>query len=89
MFFRPRSEAVLCGAARGALAHGRLFRRYRRAFFEREGRLPMPQEVVSSGLRAAGFHVRKAALRRSRDNALLAWAARTYVERTAGTRRRS
>ena len=28
-----------------ALDHGQLFRRYRRAFVEREGRLPAPAEV--------------------------------------------
>jgi hypothetical protein len=69
-----------------ALAHGNLFRRYRRAFAQREGRLPTPQEVLGSGVRAAGFHLQKAALRRTSDNALLAWAARTYLERTAGRR---
>lgn len=77
------AEAALTSLA---LAHGHLFRRYRRAFAERESRLPTPQEVLGSGVRAAGFHLQKAALRRTKDHRLLAWAARTYVERTSGRR---
>lgn len=77
------AEAVLASLA---LAHGALFRRYRRAFSRREGRLPPPQEVLGSGVRAARFHLQKAALRRTSDNRLLAWAARTYVERSSGRR---
>jgi hypothetical protein len=85
------SDAELLMAAEAelsslALAHGHLFRRYRRAFAEREGRLPSPQEVLGSSVRAAGLHLQKAALRRTSDNALLAWAARTYVARTSGRR---
>jgi hypothetical protein len=83
------SEAELLEAAEAelaslALAHGALFRRFRHNFSQREGRLPTAQEVVGSGVRAAGFHLQKAALRRTSENRLLAWAARTYVERTSG-----
>ena len=85
------SDAELLKAAEAAmsslaLAHGNLFRRYRRAFAEREGRVPTPQEVLGSSVRAAGFHLQKAALRRTGDNTLLAWAARTYVKRTSSRR---
>ena len=85
------SDAELLKAAEAALsslalAHGTLFRRYRRTFAQREGRLPTAQEVLGSGVRAAGFHLQKAALRRTSNNRLLAWAARTYVERTSGRR---
>lgn len=80
---REAAEAALASLA---LAHGRLFKRYRRSFSKREGRLPTPQEVIGSGVRAAGFQLQKSALRRTRDNRLLAWAARTYVDRTAGKR---
>lgn len=79
-------EAAEAALASLALAHGQLFRRYRRAFAEREGRLPTAQEVLGSGIRAAGFHLQKAALRRTSDYRVLAWAARTYVERTSGRR---
>jgi hypothetical protein len=79
-------EAAEAALASLALAHGTLFRRYRRDFSQREGRLPTAQEVFGSGVRAAGFHLQKAALRRTSDNRLLAWAARTYVERTSGRR---
>ena len=85
------SDAELLRAAEGALAslalaHGALFRRYRRSFADREGRRPTPQEVLGSSARAAGFQLQKTALRRTADNRLLAWASRTYVERTAGRR---
>jgi len=90
--FDEVTEAELLEAAEKALAalavgHGRLFRRYRRAFLERQGRLPSPQEVLGSSLRAAAFGVQKAALRRSADSRLLGRAARAYVARTAGRRR--
>ncbi|GAA1479226.1 hypothetical protein GCM10009623_36720 [Nocardioides aestuarii] len=78
------AESVLAAVA---LAHGGLFRRYRRAFEEREGRLPTPAEVAGSSVRAAGFGLQKAALRRTSDSRLLAWAARRYVRRTARSRR--
>jgi hypothetical protein len=85
------SDAELLKAAEAAmsslaLAHGNLFRRYRRAFAEREGRLPTPREVLGSSVRAAGFQLQKAALRRTDNNALIAWAARSYVRRTSGRR---
>ncbi|MGZ5404225.1 MAG: hypothetical protein ACXWDL_06215 [Nocardioides sp.] len=79
-------EAAKAALASLALAHGTLFRRYRRNFSQREGRLPTAQEVLGSGVRAAGFHLQKAGLRRTSDNPVLAWAARTYVERTSGRR---
>lgn len=77
------AEAALAGLA---VAHGRLFRRYRRAFLAREGRLPSPREVVGSSLRAAVFGAQKAALRRSAGSRLLGRAARAYLARTAGRR---
>ena len=85
------SETELLAAAEAALAslalaHGTLFRRYRREFAQREGRRPNAHEMVSSGARAAGFRLQKAALRRTGDNRLLAWASRAYVERTSGRR---
>ena len=79
-------EAAEAALASLALAHGTLFRRYRRTFFQREGRLPTAQEVFGSSVRAAGFHLQKAALRRTSNHRLLAWAARAYVERTSGRR---
>jgi hypothetical protein len=89
--FDEVTEAELLEAAETALAalavgHGRLFRRYRRAFREREGRLPSPQEVLGSSVRAAAFGVQKAALRRSARSRWLGRAARAYVSRTAGRR---
>ena len=85
------SDAELLDAAQSALAsltlaHGALFRRYRRAFVEREGRLPSPQELVASRARAAEFDLRKAVLGHTTDSRALAWAARAYVERTSGRR---
>ena len=85
------SDAELLEAAQSALAsltlaHGALFRRYRRAFVEREGRLPSPQELVASRARAAGFNFQKAVLGHTTENRVLAWAARHYVERTSGKR---
>ena len=68
-----------------ALDHGRLFRRYRRAFAETEGRLPGVAEVLASQARAGSFHLRKWALRQADRNALAARAARAYVERAAGS----
>jgi hypothetical protein len=69
-----------------ALAHGALFKRYRRAFFERQGRWPSPAEVMGSSCRAVGFWARKAALRGADQHRALAWAARTYVRRTSRVR---
>jgi hypothetical protein len=87
--FHEVSDAELLEATDAALAalavgHGQLFRRYRRAFHERQGKLPTPLEVAGSGTRAAGMVLQKAALRRTDRNRLLAWVARTYVTRTAG-----
>jgi hypothetical protein len=81
-------EAAEVALAALALGHGHLFRRYRRAFLQREGRRPTPQEVMGSAARAAGFGLRKAALRRTAHNRLLARAARAYVARTSGRRTR-
>jgi hypothetical protein len=66
-----------------ALDHGRLFRRYRRAFAEAEGRLPGVADVVASQARAGSFHLRKWALHRADRNALAARAARAYLERSS------
>jgi hypothetical protein len=77
-------EATDAALAALAVGHGQLFRRYRRAFHERQGKLPTPLEVAGSGTRAAGMVLQKAALRRTDRNRLLAWVARTYVTRTAG-----
>ena len=43
---------------------------------------------MGSTARAIGFGLQKAALRRTRDNRLLARAARAYVTRTSGRRTR-
>lgn len=80
-------DADLLAATEAALAslaldHGRLFRRYRRAFVAREGRLPGPAEVVGSEARAAGFRLRKWALHRADHNALMGRAAQRYVDRS-------
>ena len=79
-------EAAEAALAALAVGHARLFRRYRRAFREREGRLPSAAEVVGSSLRAAAFGVQKAVLRRSGANRLLARAVRRYAARTSGRR---
>jgi hypothetical protein len=89
--FDQVTDAELLEAAEAALAalavgHGRLFRRYRREFREREGRLPSAHEVVGSSLRAASFGAQKAALRRTGRSRLLARIARAYVVRTSGRR---
>ena len=79
-------EAAEAALAALAVGHGRLYRRYRRAFLQREGRPATATEVVGSAARVIGFGVQKAALRRTRDNRLLARAARAYVARTSGRR---
>ena len=71
-----------------ALAHGALFKRYRRAFFERQGRWPAPAEVLGSSGRAVGFWAKKAALRGADQHQVLAWAAHTYVRRISRPRLR-
>jgi hypothetical protein len=88
------SDDELLTAAEGvlaslALAHGRLFKRYQRAFVAREGRWPTATELIGSRARATGFRVQKAALRRADHNRVLAWAARTYLERTSRTTARN
>ncbi|MDR7251588.1 hypothetical protein J2X46_000560 [Nocardioides sp. BE266] len=70
-----------------ALDHGRLFRRYRRAFVEREGRLPDPLEVLGSQARAGGFWLRKRAVHHADRHPLLARASRIYLERTSPSSR--
>ena len=55
-----------------AVAHGRLWRRHRRAFFERTGRPPSVSEVVTSDGRAAMFAVQRQLLRHSDDHPALA-----------------
>ncbi len=85
------TDEELLAATRAALAslaldHGRLFRRYRRAFAAREGRLPTVAEVAGSAGRADGFRFRKWALHRADHSALAERAARAYVERTSRSR---
>ncbi|HSU02234.1 MAG TPA: hypothetical protein VLK03_06755 [Nocardioides sp.] len=77
------TEAALASLA---LDHGRLFRRYRRAFAAREGHLPGPVEVLGSEARAAGFRLRKWALHRTDRSAVAAAVARSYVDRTSRSR---
>jgi hypothetical protein len=86
------TEAELLGATQAALVsmaldHGRLFRRYRRAFAEREGRLPGLAEVLTSELRAGGFWMKKRAVRQADRHPLLARASARYVQRTSPTSR--
>ena len=70
-----------------ALDHGRLFRRYRRAFREKEGRLPGAVEVLGSQVRAGGFLLRKRAVHHADRHPLVARVARTYLERTSPSSR--
>jgi hypothetical protein len=79
-------EATQAALAALAIGHGRLFRRYRRAFVEREGRPATALEVVGSSSRRFAFGLKKTALRRTRDSRLLARAARAYLSRTSGRR---
>ncbi|PKH43485.1 hypothetical protein SAMN05192575_108112 [Nocardioides alpinus] len=69
-----------------ALDHGRLFRRYRRAFLETEGRLPGPAEVLASQARAGSFHLRKWTLHQADHHPLVARASRAYLGRTTRPR---
>ena len=85
------SDTELLAATRAALAslaldHGRLFRRYRREFTAREGRLPGVAEVLASQARAGGFWFRKWALHRADRSRLVAMAAHAYADRTSGSR---
>lgn len=70
-----------------ALDHGRLFRRYRREFREREGRLPGPGELVGSQVRAGTFWLRKRAFRHADRHPLLARVCDLYVDRTSPSAR--
>lgn len=88
----PADDELLSAAeaavAALVLAHGALFKRYRRAFFERQGRWPSPAEVAGSSARAAGFWAKKAALRGADGHRALAWAARAYLDRRSRSRLR-
>ena len=80
------SEAELLAAAERelralALAHGRLYSRYSRAFSEREGRAPGPGEVLGSSTRAAVFSLQKRALSAA-DHRLVNRVARFYLRHT-------
>jgi hypothetical protein len=70
-----------------ALDHGRLFRRYRRAFVEAEGRLPSAVEVLGSEVRAGGFWLRKRAVHHADRHPLVERASRLYLERTSPSSR--
>jgi hypothetical protein len=70
-----------------ALDHGRLFRRYRQAFVEAEGRLPSAVEVLGSEVRAGGFWLRKRAVHHADRHPLLERASRLYLERTSPSAR--
>ena len=86
------SEEELLAATQAALTslaldHGRLFRRYRREFVEKEGRLPGPAEVLGSQVRAGGFLLRKRALHHADRHPVLARVSRAYLERTSPSSR--
>jgi hypothetical protein len=70
-----------------ALDHGRLFRRYRRAFVEVEGRLPSAVEVLGSEVRAGGFWLRKRVVHHADRHPLLERASRLYLEHTSPSSR--
>lgn len=85
-------EGELLAATQAALAslaldHGRLFRRYRQAFTEREGRLPGAAEVLGSQARAGSFWLRKQAVGHADHHPLLASGMRIYLGRTSPTSR--
>lgn len=85
-------EAELLAATQAALVsmaldHGHLFRRYRRAFLEREGRLPGPAEVLASQARAGGFWLRKRAVHHADRHPLVARASNLYLHRTSPSSR--
>ena len=67
-----------------ALAHGRLFGRFRRMFFVRQGRPPTLSEALGSGVRASSFRLQKHALAAADRNRALAWVARRYARRRPG-----
>jgi hypothetical protein len=80
------TEAELLTAAEAALlslalSHGTLYRRYRREFFERQGRPPTASELLASSTRASLFRLKRSALVGADHVPLLAWAARTSLRR--------
>ena len=84
------SSAELLNATETALAaltvaHGRLFRRFRRTL-DTQHTSTTKAEVFSSWARAHAFRVRKRLLARADGNQLFAWAVRTYLRRTTGSR---
>ncbi|NYE37351.1 hypothetical protein F4692_002484 [Nocardioides cavernae] len=81
-------DAELLAATRAALEslaldHGRLFKRYRAAFVEAEGRLPDAAEVLASEVRAGAFWLRKRALHHADRHPALARASWAYLRRTS------
>jgi hypothetical protein len=75
------TDAELLTAAEGALtslalAHGQLFRRFRRRFSEEVGRTPTLGEVVASNGRAAWFRVQKQGLASAEGRPVLAAGVR-------------
>jgi hypothetical protein len=88
---RPHELLAATEAALASLAldHGRLFRRFRRAFFDREGRWPGAAEVLASQARAGSFRARKWALSHADEDPALARLLRLYLARTSPASRRS
>ena len=82
---RELLAAAEAGLSSLALAHGRLFTRYNRAFRREEGRLPTTGELLGSSARAAVFRLQKQGLAAT-GHPLVNWAARTWLRRTSGTR---
>ena len=78
------TEAALVSLA---LDHGRLFRRYRQAFVERDGRLPGAAEVLGSEVRAGGFWLRRKAVGRADHHPVVARATQIYLRRTSPSSR--
>lgn len=78
------AEAALTSLA---VAHGKLFKRYRRAFVARSGQHPSTAELLGSSARATEFGIGRAALRRADDLGVLSWAARTYLRYASGRTR--
>lgn len=83
------SEAELLAAAEAALlslavSHGTLYRRFRREFFQKQGRPPTAAEILASSTRASLFRLKRSALVSADHVPPLAWAARTSVRRKPG-----
>jgi hypothetical protein len=72
------SETLLASVA---LAHGKLFGRYRQAFSKAEGRAPSTSDVLGSSARSATFKVKRMAHRRSNQSKVLGKAATWYARR--------